>query len=139
MLPPGPPRSGWVQQVAGANRRWRCQFRYRGSRRESAVAQLFSLDAENGATTLGAVQRSRSSVARVGRLGGAVFGGKPVFRLTASSRLAESLARWRVQIHRDGTRPQAERRPCVAECSGKVWSRLWNCNEIKPAVFGLIL
>src|SRR5271154_1683700 len=43
MLPPGPPRSGWVQQVAGANRRWRCQFRYRGSRRESAVAQLFSL------------------------------------------------------------------------------------------------
>ena len=31
-------------QVAGANRRWRLQFRYRGSRRESAVAQLFSLD-----------------------------------------------------------------------------------------------
>jgi hypothetical protein len=30
-------------QVAGANRRWRGQFRYRGSRRESAVAQLFSL------------------------------------------------------------------------------------------------
>jgi hypothetical protein len=30
-------------EVAGANRRWRCQFRYRGSRRESAVAQLFSL------------------------------------------------------------------------------------------------
>jgi len=30
-------------QVAGANRRWRCQFRCRGSRRESAVAQLFSL------------------------------------------------------------------------------------------------
>ena len=28
-------------EVAGANRRWRCQFRYRGSRRESAVAQLF--------------------------------------------------------------------------------------------------
>ena len=43
MLPPGPPRSGWVQQVAGANRRWRLPFRYRGSRRESAVAQLFSL------------------------------------------------------------------------------------------------
>jgi hypothetical protein len=33
----------WVQQVAGANRRWRLQFRCRGSRRESAVAQLFSL------------------------------------------------------------------------------------------------
>ena len=30
-------------EVAGANRRWRCQFRYRGSRHESAVAQLFSL------------------------------------------------------------------------------------------------
>jgi hypothetical protein len=30
-------------EVAGANRRWRFQFRYRGSRRESAVAQLFSL------------------------------------------------------------------------------------------------
>jgi len=30
-------------EVAGANRRWRCPFRYRGSRRESAVAQLFSL------------------------------------------------------------------------------------------------
>ena len=28
---------------AGANRRWRLQFRCRGSRRESAVAQLFSL------------------------------------------------------------------------------------------------
>jgi hypothetical protein len=27
-------------EVAGANRRWRGQFRYRGSRRESAVAQL---------------------------------------------------------------------------------------------------
>jgi hypothetical protein len=27
-------------QVAGANRRWRLQFRFRGSRRESAVAQL---------------------------------------------------------------------------------------------------
>jgi hypothetical protein len=31
-------------EVAGANRRWRGQFRYRGSHRESAVAQLFSLD-----------------------------------------------------------------------------------------------
>src|SRR5208283_2058741 len=30
-------------EVAGANRRWRCPFRCRGSRRESAVAQLFSL------------------------------------------------------------------------------------------------
>ena len=34
---------GGEYQVAGANRRWRCQFRYRGSRRRSAVAQLFSL------------------------------------------------------------------------------------------------
>jgi hypothetical protein len=32
-------------EVAGANRRWRCQFRYRGSRRESAVAQLSTLAA----------------------------------------------------------------------------------------------
>ena len=32
--------SEWVQQIAGANRRWRCLFRCRGSRRESAVAQL---------------------------------------------------------------------------------------------------
>src|ERR1035438_7832361 len=30
-------------EVAGANRRGRCPFRCRGSRRESAVAQLFSL------------------------------------------------------------------------------------------------
>jgi len=30
-------------QVAGANRRWRGPFRCRGSRRESAVAQLFLL------------------------------------------------------------------------------------------------
>ena len=30
-------------RVAGANRRWRLQFRCRGSRHESAVAQLFSL------------------------------------------------------------------------------------------------
>ena len=30
-------------EVAGANRRWRLQFRCRGSRHESAVAQLFSL------------------------------------------------------------------------------------------------
>ena len=30
----------WPNQ---SNRRWRCQFRYRGSRRESAVALLFSL------------------------------------------------------------------------------------------------
>jgi hypothetical protein len=30
-------------EVAGANRRWRLPFRYRGSRHESAVAQLFSL------------------------------------------------------------------------------------------------
>src|ERR1017187_1647497 len=30
-------------EVAGANRRWRCQFRYRGSRRRSAVAQLSTL------------------------------------------------------------------------------------------------
>ena len=41
--PSGPPRSGWVQPVAGANRRWRWQFRCRGSRRRSAVAQHFSL------------------------------------------------------------------------------------------------
>jgi len=27
-------------EVAGANRRWRLPFRYRGSRRASAVAQL---------------------------------------------------------------------------------------------------
>ena len=37
--------------------------------------------------------------------------GKPVFRLTASSQLAESLARGRVPIQRDGTSTQAERRP----------------------------
>ena len=30
-------------EVAGANRRWRLPFRCRGSRHESAVAQLFSL------------------------------------------------------------------------------------------------
>jgi hypothetical protein len=41
--PPGPPRSGWVQPVDGANRRWRWQFRCRGSRHESAAAQLYSL------------------------------------------------------------------------------------------------
>jgi hypothetical protein len=34
-------------EVAGANRRWRGQFRCRGSRRRSAVAQLFSLGRMN--------------------------------------------------------------------------------------------
>jgi hypothetical protein len=33
----------FTQARAGANRRWRGQFRYRGSRRESAVAQLSTL------------------------------------------------------------------------------------------------
>jgi hypothetical protein len=32
-----------AEQGAGANRRWPPHFRCRGSRRESAVAQLFSL------------------------------------------------------------------------------------------------
>jgi hypothetical protein len=53
---------------------------------------------------LGGVQRWRSSVAS-GVLG------KPVFRLTASRQLAESLARGRVQFQRDGTSTLAERRP----------------------------
>jgi hypothetical protein len=35
-------------EVAGANRRWRLPFRCRGSRRESAVAQLFSLGIKIG-------------------------------------------------------------------------------------------
>jgi hypothetical protein len=35
---------GWfANKSPGTKRRWRGQFRYRGSRRESAVAQLFSL------------------------------------------------------------------------------------------------
>jgi hypothetical protein len=33
----------YAYPVAEANRRWRCPFRYRGSRRESAVAQLSTL------------------------------------------------------------------------------------------------
>ena len=33
----------FTQPLAGANRRWPLQFRYRGSRRESAVAQLSTL------------------------------------------------------------------------------------------------
>jgi hypothetical protein len=32
-----------VQPIMASNRRWRGQFRCRGSRHESAVAQLFSL------------------------------------------------------------------------------------------------
>jgi len=48
--------------------------------------------------------------------GRGVCWGKPVFRLTASSQLAESLARGRVQIQRDGTSTQAERRPSAVEC-----------------------
>jgi len=40
-----------------------------------------------------------------------VFWGKPVFLLTASSPLAESLARGRVPFQRDGTSTPAERRP----------------------------
>jgi hypothetical protein len=40
-----------------------------------------------------------------------MFWGKPVFRLTASSQLAESLAWGGVQIQRDGTGTQVERRP----------------------------
>ena len=34
-----------------SNRRWRCQFRYRGSRHESAVAQLSTLDGTTHHTT----------------------------------------------------------------------------------------
>jgi hypothetical protein len=38
----------FTQALAGANRRWRCPFRCRGSRRKSAVAQLFSLGVKIG-------------------------------------------------------------------------------------------
>ena len=50
-------------EVAGANRRWRWQFRCRGSRRESAVAQLFSLGhlPQNDTTTY-ITAKSASSV-----------------------------------------------------------------------------
>ena len=43
MQPSSPPCRAAAQfnKIAGANRRWRGQFRCRGSRRESAVAQLF--------------------------------------------------------------------------------------------------
>src|SRR5213596_3857433 len=34
-------RLTWIQQAAGAIRRWRIQFRIRGSRRESAVAAFY--------------------------------------------------------------------------------------------------
>jgi hypothetical protein len=47
-------------EVAGANRRWRCQFRCRGSRRESAVAQLFSL---GGKTTHKIMQTQQTTKA----------------------------------------------------------------------------
>ena len=33
----------WPNKFAGADRRWRLQFRCRGSRHEPEVAQLFSL------------------------------------------------------------------------------------------------
>jgi hypothetical protein len=46
-------------EVAGANRRWRCLFRYRGSRHESAVAQLFSL----GHMTMSRLSRVKRFVA----------------------------------------------------------------------------
>src|ERR1035438_6336031 len=39
-------RASFVQQVAGANRRWRLPSRCRGSRHESAVAQLSTLGLE---------------------------------------------------------------------------------------------
>ena len=42
----------WVQQVAEASHRWRWPFRYRGSRRESAVAQLFEIVMINRGTGL---------------------------------------------------------------------------------------
>ena len=45
--------------------------------------------------------------AAVGRPVAWVFWGKPVFRLTASGQLAESLAPGRVQFQRDGTSTQA--------------------------------
>ena len=38
------PRSGFVQQVAGANAGWRCQFRCAVHGFWPGVAQLFSLD-----------------------------------------------------------------------------------------------
>ena len=46
------PRSGSVQQIAGGNRRWRLRFRCRGSRRESAAAQLPSLDGKPTSSTM---------------------------------------------------------------------------------------
>jgi hypothetical protein len=39
-------------EVTGANRRWRLQFLYRGSRRESARAQLSTLGQNNISTIL---------------------------------------------------------------------------------------
>jgi hypothetical protein len=42
--------------------------------------------------------------------------GKPVFRLTASSQLAESLARGRVQFQRDGTSTRRNGDWIDAEC-----------------------
>ena len=50
---------------------------------------------------------------RFGRVG---FWGKPVFQLTVSSQLAESLAWGAGAILRDGTSTQAETRPGFAEC-----------------------
>ena len=60
----------------------------------------------------GAITGASAAVAEFGRVGA---WGKPVFRLTASSQLAESLARWRVKFQRDGTSTQAESRPGFAE------------------------
>jgi hypothetical protein len=57
------------------------------------------------------MERQTGRSEALGRSVAGVFWDKPVFRLTASSQLAESLALGRVQIQRDGTGTQAERRP----------------------------
>jgi hypothetical protein len=50
--------------------------------------------------------------------------GKPVFKLTVSSQLAESLARGRVQFQRDGTSTQWSRGRVSRNAGGEVWSRV---------------
>jgi hypothetical protein len=69
------------------------------------------------------VERQAGRSGAVCRSVARVFWGKPVFRLRASSQLAESLARGRVELQRDGTGTQRGRGRVSRNAGGVVWSR----------------
>src|ERR1035437_1676380 len=101
-------------EVAGANRRWRLPFRCRGSRRESAVAQLSTLGhktrmADSTSSFRDKVETFLPARERVGRqaVGAAQFGhgraGLPLLEegefLFGGKAAAPSAFGWRIWVH----------------------------------------